>query len=106
MKEELITLKTARIAKEKGFINEENMMLDDLNNTHFIEIPTQSLLQKWLREVHKLWINCFYTKSGKYCYIIHNINDDGLDHSDYIFNSYENALEEGLFESLKLINYE
>jgi len=80
--------------------------------------PTQSLLQKWLREEHDMHIliepfydgddvmtaplkfisTIFYTREEQVAKTI----DEKPKDSD-IFNSYENALEDALFESLKLI---
>jgi hypothetical protein len=63
--------------------------------------PTQSLLQKWLREVHK--IQLFVIPVGNvsfdlkyYCYsILSHDTDEGV-HSKNRFITYEEALEEGL----------
>lgn len=72
MKDELISSKTAKSAKEKGFdipteyfiydhtgsfnnINRFTPPLDFNNNfSDRYSLPTQTLLQKWLREVHNL----------------------------------------------------
>ena len=58
--------------------------------------PTQSLLQKWLRETH----NIFISINVNYCYKIYN-NDELYEESFY-YNNYEEALEQGLQEALKL----
>lgn len=75
-----------------------------------VQIPTQSLLQKWLREVHDIHLNVeFYPdrKEKRYC-----ITGDyktlnrwtWLDHEhDIYFEIFEDALELGLQEALKLI---
>ena len=76
--------------------------------------PTQSLLQKWLREVHNIEIyvhkfkpNGAYPK-GYYCVsrpLIHYSNEV----KDWIFTNfktYEEALEVGLQEGLKLLSDE
>ena len=76
--------------------------------------PTQSLLQKWLREVHNIEIyvhkfkpNGAYPK-GYYCVsrpLIHYSNEM----KDWIFTNfktYEEALEVGLQEGLKLLSDE
>lgn len=81
-----------------------------LNTKNVIEAPTQSLLQKWLREVHgivvtvshwtkqpvnsEIWKNCFD----------YNFQDD--DHGTTPHKTYEEALEEGLKAGLKLIKDE
>jgi hypothetical protein len=79
--------------------------------------PPRSLLQKWLREVYKLFIKVDWYADGKlFDFEISEISD----HSDrciYIkgtdpdiyeegFNSYEEASEEGLYQALLLIQKE
>lgn len=68
MQEELITFETAKLAKEKGFIKYTNFRymskdvegclvnIGDLTTLAGADIsaPTQSLLQRWLREVHNI----------------------------------------------------
>ena len=57
MKEQLITSETARLAKEKGFDEKHsNFYVDEKENGGFTAMPCvpQSLLQKWLREVHRI----------------------------------------------------
>ena len=65
--------------------------------------PTQSLLQKWLREEHNIHIIIPYTCG--YTIVFNLLNKDGLceypNHRYY--NTYEEALEIGLIEALKLI---
>jgi len=70
--------------------------------------PTQSLLQKWLREEHKLFINITHkTHSQKFAY---NITGAYVPYEPYLlsrifskFETYEAALEDALQEALKLI---
>jgi len=65
--------------------------------------PTQALLQKWLREKHRIHttiISCMISSNEIKYYIFKgklkwNWNE--------LFNSYEEALETGLFQTLKLI---
>ena len=102
MNEELIKLRNAEILPTKGFI------LDG-------KIPTQSLVQKWLRETHginifmsfkpniKKWdfIPYFMSMNGKQ-YIEHNkeylkINNERR------YDTYEEALEDGIYESLLML---
>jgi hypothetical protein len=84
--------------------------------------PTQSLLQKWLRDEHNIDIQviCNHSeKLGKHyllgiIYIINNQvesfiikeTDVNIDYVNKMFITYEEALEIGLYESLKLINNE
>jgi len=116
MKEQLISFETAKLAKEKGFefrtpnayvfrykehekedyqasITKKPLVCD-------IPAPTQSLLQKWLRDVHELdvYVSCIQPKEG----YIWNIF--GHSTTNIPFRTYEEALEAGLQKSLKLIN--
>jgi hypothetical protein len=151
MQEQLISFKTAKLVKEKGFdigVNQSYVLYkesydydDDPNhresykvndieiNSHYhvnnykgidlsnelyeaYSAPTQSLLQKWLREVHN--IDVFINRDGmfkkeSYCIFIHdNIKDISrlrpLDNDVFSgYSTYEEALEVGLQEALKLI---
>ena len=73
---------------------------------HTILRPTQSLLQKWLREIHN--IDCAvipvrftgYIELGYYTYAVKNIQPA----KNYRFDKWEDALTIALQESLKLIN--
>lgn len=111
MEDQLITFDTAKLAKEKG----ATVILP------MEGFPTQSLLQKWLREVHNLEVEvskmwhysltddkemnaltfyrvtvCDYIKPRE-DYILY------MDKGKEAFHVYEEALEEGLKEALKLI---
>jgi hypothetical protein len=133
MKEELITFETAVLAKEKGF-NEEvlchykndglDWFLDELKNSDLerseYSRPTQSLLQKWLREKHIIDTNpicnyhhqkgrmyhagiIFINAKGEVDIIIIPETDKSLDTIHRYYKSYEKAIEEALQEALKLI---
>lgn len=77
--------------------------------------PTQSLLQKWLREVHELQVQCFPLTGGKWEGIIFYLNKPFNSYSfqakmshiwetdQYEWDSHEETLERGLYEALKLI---
>ena len=128
MQEELITFETAKLAKEKKFnIPCENFYIeyidDDVadlfnyeeqrgsgyaelyrNNQEFkYSASTQSLLQKWLREVHDIHIE-IHNLSIKWWFNLKEIdsNNSAMFISDN-YDSYEEALEIGLQEALKLI---
>lgn len=127
MKDELITYSTAKLAKEKGFnirthyvwINRPgepkcrkvDITLDLLDNEY--NAPTQSLLQRWLREKHNCFVEVrWYCEQGQ---MPDDLNwgfyvdyygipyTNAPDASGSNFNSYEEALEAGLQEALKLI---
>lgn len=127
MKDQLISFDTAKLAKEKGFdwnvvnyydkdktkcseysdlgVNPENFNADFWNTkafTPFYSAPTQSLLQKWLREEHRIVVYVITSADRAF----RNILYDGYIGTElYIINkkTYEEALEEGLKEALKLI---
>ena len=123
MKEQLITFETAKLAKEKGFDEfgkhyynktgkEFSFYAKLANHTTGVHnltctAPTQSLLQKWLREVHKIHVTTVSSRGGSWgCWIYDldnygNITPWSLDELEY--PSYEEALAEGLHAALKLI---
>ncbi len=131
MKEQLISFETAKLAKEKGFnipiqhtVNDLNQLYDIDNNeitivTNVIDdwnkfdtvcsAPTQSLLQKWLREKHKLRIFVQQGASGNFIFnlysypIPNNVGKWERFNNIQSYNSYEEALEKGLQEGLKMI---
>lgn len=131
MEEKLISFDTAKLAKEKGFdevwcnymycIGYNTMEPDydviecDWRNNvkgqfHLALAPTQSLLQKWLREKHNIHVTIHNIDSrilnGEYMFII---NYDFIMSFDknlkpkQLFETYEEALEEGLMAGLNLI---
>ena len=143
MKDEIISFETAKLAKEKGFKEFCSNGFDDrlegiepfgigngeISSTHSIDYfdnkgdnhlyarPTQSLLQRWLREVHEIDIEIELTDNSRHSYYessikkqdIRDYNDeDCFDqvrqvHIKGKFKTYEQALEKGLQEALKLI---
>ena len=71
----------------------------------YIWAPTQSLLQKWLREGHKIHITIYHYKSNKFscCITDECDNNKGIELFGEYFNTYEEALEAGLLHALSLI---
>ena len=135
MTEQLISFETAKLAKEKGFdiptlygCNEQGELLeyftyasyspgepeiriDEFINKWEYQLPTQSLLQKWLREKYNQHIYLFPLDKGKWGFENNSISIN-LDHIfiNYMYegkeyNSYEEALEVGLQEALKLVKF-
>ena len=81
-------------------------ILNQLNLLEVYSAPTQSLLQRWLREIHEIHIEItskkYKTKVATciprtFKYIINGV------YSLTFYNSYEEALDEGLLQGLKLI---
>lgn len=112
MTEELITLETAKLLKEKGF--QQRKYLINVSTLHhcykYLSVPPQSVAQKWLRETKNLHIEIYRNACG-YGYAIVKANngtwmedDDAKGPNDGgNWDTYEEALEEGLQEALKLI---
>lgn len=113
----LISFNTAKLAKEKGFNVKTKNWYDQtgvLNPTkgirgamvyhNFGYAPTQSLLQKWLREKHDIFLNIDLIE-GKYVPTYKLTNDMSRVSTmlNIYFNTYEESLEKGLQEALKLI---
>lgn len=94
MTEELVTLETAKLLKEKGMFTD-------------IYFPPQSVAQKWLRDTKCLHIEIGYMYGDYWLYDILTIPTHDLiglsDRPIIRYNTYEEALEAGLQEALKLI---
>jgi hypothetical protein len=139
MTEEIVKYETAKLAREKGFkimVNDAYFTANDngeitLGLSNFdepiygeIKAPTQSLLQRWLRETHNIDVDVVrdsevhYQDEIRWIVKVSNWNDirvknfsiaqlkfpDTSHHTD--FKSYEEALEKGLTEGLNFIQNE
>lgn len=102
---------------EQSFVKYKDLLIDinkyPARNIMF-QAPTQSLLQKWLRETHNIHCSSWCNASGWAWEIkktngthisIMNIdgNVEGTNPDSGVFDTYEESLENGLFEALKLI---
>ena len=140
MKEQLITFETAKLAVSKGYPanktlrdnyynhkGELNGDVKELLQAKFWKLdvdigklcnyvaPTQSLLQKWLRDKHHIHVEpSLNFTNDEYilhynCGVMYNIkNPDnfkwfGSECSYTFYNTYEESLEAGLIEALNLI---
>lgn len=147
MQEQIIGFELAKLAKEKGFnwpvinfytpnvylTNAEGYQTERLKSSNWnngqgsyptepedveCSAPTQSLLQKWLREKHNIHVEIELTDTTTEFYYQHTIVDsknreyhdkDMTDQAKSItnwelkFTTFEGALEDGLFKALKLI---
>lgn len=109
MKEQRATDELYKIAVEKGFVPNKtaSMYVVRQNGSHSStdgpewkkEKPTLSLLQKWLREVHNLDTLIYKEDIDNYTY--HVWGETGR--TVYNWDTYEEALEKGLQEALKII---
>lgn len=107
MFDELISFETEKLAENKGFTIKictcggypECICRD--------KRVTQSLLQKWLREVHNIDCHAMAQRFtgefevGYWTYAVRSIQPVGK--QKYKFDSWEKALEVGLVEGLNLI---
>lgn len=129
MTEELVTLETAKLLKEKGFVwkCERTISCDKIirrwNHPQYISCcteidgelveflcPTLYVAQKWLRETKNIHI-CVYNCACGYGYEISK-GDNGTHIASSTYkgtndggewDTYEEALEAGIQEALKLI---
>jgi len=128
MKDKLIDIETAKLAREKGFTEHCDYLyfktgeLSQIGNYNNIEVemfesysaPTQSLLAKWLREEQNLEISIEKLIGGGtglshvYSWNVYRVSDsEGIPSfdipGDYVYDSYEQALEKALLKALELI---
>jgi hypothetical protein len=110
LKEQLISKKIAKLAKEKGFgVSQPSRWIHKpYSESDPLFQPTQSLLQKWLRDKHNIHMRqiIFYdSKIKKVTFVCDVMHMDGDNHiyKSPREDSYEEALEIGLFNGLKLI---
>lgn len=128
MEEQLITLETAKLLKEIGFNEccafayiDSDLHLTNLRATNsFLDgigggytSPFQSIVQRWLREIKNLHIAiirnaCGYgydiCKADNGTFIAAGIFDGPNDGGQW--DTYEEALETGIQEALKLLKEE
>lgn len=77
-----------------------------LSSGELVEAPTQSLLQKWLREKHNLHVNPSYNhvdNNGSYMVWFFKQNRNVSDVWYDGYSSYEQAFEAGLVRALNMI---
>lgn len=124
IEESYVSLKTARMLKEVGFDvpcnsqyteNEfawENLRKTDFNkNDYVFSRPTQALAARWLREVHRIVVDVTFIPplfdGVNWQYFIGNMDDmvweGDFEPSERKYATYEEALEAGLQEAIKLI---
>lgn len=129
MTEEFVTLKTAKLLKKKGFNEfceyayaDEDLHLMPLNTTNFFideigvgySAPTQSVATRWLRERHEINVSVLRMTERyggavaehnllKYFWHIQIPNRTSIVAPQVYYFTYEEALEAGILEALKLI---
>lgn len=118
--EQLINFETSKLAKEAGFdygkcnryyhnqiIKSSKILCEDLPNCY--PAPSQSLLQKWLRDEHNIHViakayNDEELNQILWEDVIIDFEDYWQEYSTYTFyHSYEECLEAGLQKALKIV---
>ena len=109
MTEELVTLETAKLLKDKGF----NCTEIDNESVEFL-YPTLYIAQKWLREIRGVYVYVepVIGKRWKLSFCDFNVPTEESDWMENeinkgngykVYDTYEEALEAGIQEALKLI---
>ena len=128
--EEIVTFGVAKLAKEKGFPQEpdkndhsqiycwdglrnihtlcewEMRYSGEYNNEDMYAAPTQSLLQRWLREENGYYVYPFFdNESRRWTWVCRELTGDKwiqlLDFEERYFDTYEIALEDALKYALE-----
>ena len=114
--DEICTYEVAKLAKEKGFdvpthyaYNEnckkamymELCLNRNTKDSHSISAPSQSLLQRWLREEKGYYVYPFFdNESKRWTWVCRELTGDMwiqlLDFEERYFDTYELALEDAL----------
>jgi len=118
MEDKLLEFETAKLANEKGYTSSSTwngrLMYNIKDGEIFVyqqstpdyacERCTQSLLQKWLRDVHKIHIHILYVNDILIYKPYVTTMIDNTEYDDLKCNkSYEDALEEALVYALNKI---
>jgi hypothetical protein len=123
-----VTLGMAKLAKEKGFdwpikrvyrLQEKESQKPKTykvlksnynslsNKATYISAPSLIKLHKWLRETHNIYIVPCPHRSGKILCEVYNFNNNNVSGYTNVegisSDSWEGALEQGLYEALKLL---
>ena len=109
IEEQFVSFDTARMLKEAGFKANCAFILDD--NQERLYRPTQALASRWLREVHRIVVDVAYIPPhvGRdvWQYFVGGMDDmvwpGDYEPSDRKYETYEEAMEVGLQEAIKLI---
>lgn len=120
--DQLVSLETGILAKEKGYNQNPYITKDaygptytdgsDIRlrssslfnpDTNTCVAPTQTALQRWLREKHNLKVFCVSTNKNNVESWRCMISINKVAKLRQPFSSYEEALEDGLQEALKVI---
>lgn len=123
-KEDYVSLDVAKLLKEKGYDEDCNILVAEEcwsfnkgkltcvdKDREFCPFPTLYEAAKWLWQEHELLVNAFleapFGKPYQFIYCIQDakntLDDYGTIVSDKSFSSFEEALNAGILEALKMI---
>ncbi|MBU3813528.1 MAG: hypothetical protein H9791_03345 [Candidatus Bacteroides intestinipullorum] len=122
IEEQFVSLDTARMLKEAGFNVPCRYSYDNVGGFRWSKIgestpkgwvpcPTQALAARWLREVHRISVDAEFmapsTNIDVWKYFIGKMDDmiwpGDFETSERTYAIYEEAMEAGLREAVKLI---
>lgn len=104
--EEYISLETVALSRKYGIKLIDEMICDGslVENDRFIDVPSQSVFKRWLREKHHLHVDAGFCVVWRYVIIpMTNKIICNYETSKETYNSYEDAIENGIQEALKLL---
>lgn len=119
IEESYVSFDTAKMLKEAGFNEQCRYNYDNVGGFRWLKIgeltpkgwvpcPTQALVARWLREVHKLHV--FAKRIYEYAldkfswgYYIQSSNYEYCKNFEVGFDSYEEAMEAGLKHGLESV---
>ena len=121
IEENYVSFDTAKMLKKAGFdvpctsqYTDNGFRWDNLSRVNYnsceslFSRPTQALAARWLREVHHYAVCVWYSAEHEKWFHAHGdldnmMFDEEYSISDFIYDSYEQALEAGLQFALGLI---
>ena len=126
IEEQFVSFETARMLKEAGFDEPCSFCYSpckDIRRKNYkrnsdlvkgYSRPTQALAARWLREVHRISVDAAFmapsTNIDVWQYFIGNMDDmiwpGDFETSERTYATYEEAMEAGLQEAIKLIKSE
>ena len=109
MEEQRINFSTARLAKEKGLTYKDagqsyrsnGSFTYGRNDDEFYPAPSQSVLQKWLREKHGIHISIKFSNCGFIIFVEKAKTSHTITYK--MDDTYESALEAALIDALNLL---
>jgi hypothetical protein len=88
--------KKGELEFDEGYFRNFDSGADFSNKNYTMyAMPTQSVVQRWLREKHKIYVEVYVRNPSnpKFGYDYHYVNEAHSDWASKLFNTYEEALE-------------